>query len=1288
MPKQSLVINGFVGGINKDADVTDLTTKGNEENECVEAKNMFTDYRGKIVTKFPQAAVNVSGTTGVTDTAAGFNNLSTADKCLVYGGKFYQHNGVYKVGEIVTHSGDDTYYCDKPLNGVLAYGDAIAQKEGFDISWGPERQQVTEIRNGAIGKYLDIFMSRFAQATGNPTQSTMFGSHIVPNGDNIQAIYDNESSNNSYEREGQMQGYWDGFHHIENRFRGYHNGPSHGSDGNCIMAAKVPNFTDYDYLAGTQATDVNWTSSATYLDNYIKFGDIRTEVSSAAGATFTKGSSETNIDISDFCEFQIFYSSNFSGGFDDSNNTTLNSSEFAQGRSNRVLWLGLGTYRKASNNSTQLHGPYGNYNDGSLGANIYTQSHAPSVANKDVSIEYRLYDSTNVHSIKVYIGSGDGLASSGTYTGGKTYDTTMSSNSLGWYVKCYELTISEIQQEGGHLGWVRHTFPYASHSYVHGSYNEDQPTYVMLGISKVNSGSGDTLMQDADDNPRVAFREYSFNEPITSGWTENAQFILYQTRIKNGIESLPKKYGSITSYADKQRVTIHRPVTPSYVGRFYYQLTDADGNGIGDKFLIADVDYDLGVKTIMQDEFTQWDTGQDPDNVSFVLDNPPSSVTYSYNSGYPDGVQSINALYKTSATIGRQVYIANCAKHIQNYLVESPHTLQFVNSNSTIIWDSSSATVTGTEQVVSYADRQMTADTGFWTDSGNCTHNVTTQRWDVDISSGAADENILARSSFLVVGKTYEVTFRIPAYTSGSVRFTCGLTQGTVRSAAGTFTEKVICASNTTFQFQTTTAGSANQEFSIDNVSVKEVSSWSGIWEDGSGPQIGQVLWIDGTGSNDGQYTVEAINHASSTLTVEESVVNETVFTANPSASVDIRHFNSYDPELILKTGVGKAAGYPDSFYIDLEFGGDSINVLESTADRLFIFSNDQLTVINVAQDIEFIEATMPQMGVKKHRQVCQVMEGVAFVNGTGVYLFNGQNFENISEQKMNTVNWDDDNCAIGFDANRSILHVWNASDNRFFYNLVTKSWSGQSDKDEWFNVTCDYISGNTTVNCDANADIRVGQTVVATAVGNGNTSTIASISAGTEGKDVTAFVLNHAADATANNQGTKFSSGTGPINIPDTNIAPGPKGYGHYEQHVNTNSIRRYIGSDLNSGVYSIFPEFITGQISCGNLAQRKKFYKVYITHKNTDQRLRLRFSVDGGSFGNGITNGVYGQTTNGSQGFLSDVGTFKTTAVKINVTGKTLQLKLEAINEYNGISTDVEISDISIIYREKTLK
>ncbi len=83
---------------------------------------------------------------------------------------------------------------------------------------------------------------------------------------------------------------------------------------------------------------------------------------------------------------------------------------------------------------------------------------------------------------------------------------------------------------------------------------------------------------------------------------------------------------------------------------------------------------------------------------------------------------------------------------------------------------------------------------------------------------GTATTTNLQQLSILEVGTTYELTFTISDYSSGSVRSNIGGVNGTTRSSDGTFTEIIGPATTTHFYFDGVSAFTGK----IDNVSIKE----------------------------------------------------------------------------------------------------------------------------------------------------------------------------------------------------------------------------------------------------------------------------------------------------------------------------------------------------------------------------------------------------------------------------------------------------------------------------------
>lgn len=294
------------------------------------------------------------------------------------------------------------------------------------------------------------------------------------------------------------------------------------------------------------------------------------------------------------------------------------------------------------------------------------------------------------------------------------------------------------------------------------------------------------------------------------------------------------------------------------------------------------------------------------------------------------------------------------------------------------------------------------------------------------------------------------------------------------------------------------------------------------------------------------------------------------------------------DTSKILKSAIGKPAGFSDLQYIDLDFAGDSISVLQSVGDRLLVFSKDKLTIVNVAQDIEYVEAVfegygIPQLsGLGYGKNVCKIGEGVAFVNPTGVYIFDGQNIKDLTIEKVNSIIWDENNAAIAYDNKRKLLIVWQDDAVAYFYSLKSNSWVGKR----------------------------------------------------------TSWAIR-----------------------PHSNSALGSDGNVYFEK----SSAFYYLGDNDTTSVGQSFA-FKTGNIDCGDLARTKKFYKAYITVSGSSgSGAVLKWSVDGGS-----------QSTSPS---LSD----GLNEVTINANGKYIQLEVYANQNENR---SFELGDISLIYREKTLK
>ena len=158
--------------------------------------------------------------------------------------------------------------------------------------------------------------------------------------------------------------------------------------------------------------------------------------------------------------------------------------------------------------------------------------------------------------------------------------------------------------------------------------------------------------------------------------------------------------------------------------------------------------------------------------------------------------------------------------------------------------------------------------------------------------------------------------------------------------------------------------------------------------------------------------------------------------------------------DAVLKSNVNKF----DSFTLDriIEASvndGDSIVKLETYADRLLIFKKNKLELLNISQDVEFLEDTFMHKGVSHPAATCKTDFGIAWVNKLGCYLYDGQKVHNLLEKKGRQIIKESDWATfttnepmIGYiPKKRQLLIVDDMSTsgtgNIFLYDIVTQSW-------------------------------------------------------------------------------------------------------------------------------------------------------------------------------------------------------------------------------------------------------
>tara|TARA_R100001015_G_C4634396_1_gene200834 strand:+ start:391 stop:3210 length:2820 start_codon:yes stop_codon:yes gene_type:complete len=134
------------------------------------------------------------------------------------------------------------------------------------------------------------------------------------------------------------------------------------------------------------------------------------------------------------------------------------------------------------------------------------------------------------------------------------------------------------------------------------------------------------------------------------------------------------------------------------------------------------------------------------------------------------------------------------------------------------------------------------------------------------------------------------------------------------------------------------------------------------------------------------------------------AIVNRTTYAGNV-----LVNGRSY-PDRVIKSAILKPDVFPNTAANQIDViaaDGDEITHLEGFGDRLFIFKRNSLVVINTAgQSGEFIEATMPNLGVSDSRKVCKAEGGLVWMNTQGLYFFDGKNTTNLIEGKFDPTVW------------------------------------------------------------------------------------------------------------------------------------------------------------------------------------------------------------------------------------------------------------------------------------------
>ena len=392
--------------------------------------------------------------------------------------------------------------------------------------------------------------------------------------------------------------------------------------------------------------------------------------------------------------------------------------------------------------------------------------------------------------------------------------------------------------------------------------------------------------------------------------------------------------------------------------------------------------------------------------------------------------------------------------------------------------------------------------------------------------------------------------------------------------------------------------------------------------------------------------------------------VNDTALTAGKQAWSSTVTDDPTFGDRILKSPVDRFDTFPEEMAIELFGGddGDQIVKLETFADRIFVFKRNTLHIINIAKDVEILESSHKGMGLDGGIpcQSCLTRNGIAWMNSSGVYHYNGESIESLTDNKIDSF-WkgkvssyfDQDTVQVAFwlsdavdvpsigydiESNKLIIHKTSSDagddeEDILIYDMKIKAWT-------WLNEAMDNEKRTNMVNYD--------------------------------GK-----LIYHEDDS-----GTDVSK-----KYNDTPHPPGHDATGAGE------ALRVY-----------------TKPYDFGTPLQRKKIYKVYVTYRcsgdtgNGDDPTNIHIKY----YVNGDVNTTYQFTTGAGNNFNSDddnialdtsvaeldttEGIWETAALKPATSSEANNIKSFGLLIFNDsgqvVDKDFEINDITIIYRTKSVK
>ena len=196
------------------------------------------------------------------------------------------------------------------------------------------------------------------------------------------------------------------------------------------------------------------------------------------------------------------------------------------------------------------------------------------------------------------------------------------------------------------------------------------------------------------------------------------------------------------------------------------------------------------------------------------------------------------------------------------------------------------------------------------------------------------------------------------------------------------------------------------------------------------------------------------------------AIVNRKVYIGN------IKIGNRTFPDRMIKADADKFDSFPSdgTHYIDVAASdGDSIVKLESFGDSLIQFKKRTAYLLKIGATSEDLEDTWFNAGILSPSQVVKTKDGIVWVNNSGLFYYNGEKLQHISDDRFTSDSWainenEDTPVLLGYDEKSSkvIIQTLNTSatdSGGFIYDMTTGAISQCQKLFNWF-VTIESIPG------------------------------------------------------------------------------------------------------------------------------------------------------------------------------------------------------------------------------------